>query len=191
MFKNIKIFNVAIISHMFKGKYSIFIIVFLIIGCSKTDPVTGEKVIIDPSAERRAAKVRDEGGGIFGDINKIGKSGGGSTFEFATSNVLWRATLKSLDFLPLANVDYVGGIIVYDWYSDDRNPQEQIKVSIQFLSNELRTDAIKINANKRVCDSSNKCQNLSVDKKFSDSIKENIITLARSLKIEETKKDKK
>ena len=167
------------------------IVVFFLIGCAKTDPVTGEKVIIDPNPERRAAKIRDEGGGIFGDINKIGKGSGGTNFEFATSNVLWRATLKSLDFLPLANVDYVGGIIVYDWYSDDRNPQEQIKVSIQFLSNELRTDAIKINANKRICDSSNKCQNLSVDKKFSDSIKENIITLARSLKIEETKKDKK
>ena len=167
------------------------IVVFFLIGCAKTDPVTGEKVIIDPNPERRAAKIRDEGGGIFGDINKIGKGSGGTNFEFATSNVLWRATLKSLDFLPLANVDYVGGIIVYDWYSDDRNPQEQIKVSIQFLSNELRTDAIKINANKRICDSSNKCQNLSVDKKFSDSIKENIITLARSLKIEEAKKDKK
>ena len=160
-------------------------------GCSKIDPVTGEKVIIDPNPERRAAKIRDEGGGIFGDINRIGKGSGGSTFEFATSNVLWRATLKSLDFLPLANVDYVGGIIVYDWYSDDKNPQEQIKVSIQFLSNELRTDAIKINTNKRICDSSNKCQNFPVDKKFNDSIKENIITLARSFKIEETKKDKK
>jgi hypothetical protein len=175
---------------MFNKKHWVFIIIFLIIGCSKSDPVTGEKVIIDPNPERRAAKVRDEGGGIFGDINKVGKSSGG-TFEFATSNVLWRATLKSLDFLPLANVDYVGGIIVYDWYSDDKNPQEQIKVSIQFLSNELRTDAIKINTNKRICDSLNKCQNFSVDKKFNDTIKENIITLARSLKIEEAKKDKK
>ena len=175
---------------MIYRKYSFFLIIFLIIGCSKSDPVTSEKVIIDPNPERRAAKIRDEGGGIFGDINKVGKGSGG-TFEFATSNVLWRATLKSLDFLPLANVDYVGGIIVYDWYSDDRSPQEQIKVSIQFLSNELRTDAIKINTNKRICDNLNKCQNLSVDKKFNDSIKENIITLARSLKIEETKKDKK
>ena len=175
---------------MIYRKYSFFLIIFLIIGCSKSDPVTSEKVIIDPNPERRAAKIRDEGGGIFGDINKVGKGSGG-TFEFATSNVLWRATLKSLDFLPLANVDYVGGIIVYDWYSDDRSPQEQIKVSIQFLSNELRTDAIKINTNKRICDSLNKCQNLSVDKKFNDTIKENIITLARSLKIEETKKDKK
>jgi hypothetical protein len=175
---------------MFYKKQAFFLIIFLIIGCSKSDPVTGEKVIIDPNPERRAAKVRDEGGGIFGDINKVGKGSGG-TFEFATSNVLWRATLKSLDFLPLANVDYVGGIIVYDWYSDDRSPQEQIKVSIQFLSNELRTDAIKINTNKRICDSLNKCQNLSVDKKFNDTIKENIITLARSLKIEEAKKDKK
>ena len=175
---------------MIYRKYSFFLIIFLIIGCSKSDPVTSEKVIIDPNPERRAAKIRDEGGGIFGDINKVGKGSGG-TFEFATSNVLWRATLKSLDFLPLANVDYVGGIIVYDWYSDDRSPQEQIKVSIQFLSNELRTDAIKINTNKRICDNLNKCQNLSVDKKFNDTIKENIITLARSLKIEETKKDKK
>lgn len=175
---------------MFYRKQAFFLIIFLIIGCSKSDPVTGEKVIIDPNPERRAAKVRDEGGGIFGDINKVGKGSGG-TFEFATSNVLWRATLKSLDFLPLANVDYVGGIIVYDWYSDDRSPQEQIKVSIQFLSNELRADAIKINTNKRMCDSSSKCQNLPVDKKFNDSIKENIITLARSLKIEEAKKDKK
>jgi len=176
---------------MFNRKYLVFVIIFLIVGCSKTDPVTGEKVIIDPNPERRAAKIRDEGSGIFGDINRIGKGSGGSTFEFATSNVLWRATLKSLEFLPLANVDYVGGIIVYDWYSDDRNSQEQIKVSIQFLSNELRTDAIKINTNKRTCDSLNKCQYLSVDKKFNDSIKENIITLARSLKIEETKKNKK
>ena len=175
---------------MFYRKQAFFLIIFLIIGCSKSDPVTGEKVIIDPNPERRAAKIRDEGSGIFGDINKVGKGSGG-TFEFATSNVLWRATLKSLDFLPLANVDYVGGIIVYDWYSDDRSPQEQIKVSIQFLSNELRTDAIKINTNKRICDNLNKCQNLSVDKKFNDSIKENIITLARSLKIEEAKKDKK
>jgi hypothetical protein len=176
---------------MFNRKHYIFIIILLIIGCSKSDPVTGEKVIIDPNPERRAAKIRDEGGGIFGDINKIGKNSGGTTFEFATSNVLWRATLKSLDFLPLANVDYVGGVIVYDWYSDDKNPQEQIKVSVQFLSNELRTDAIKINTNKRMCDSSNKCQNLLVDKNFNESIKENIITLARSLKIQETKKDKK
>jgi hypothetical protein len=90
---------------MFNRKHWVFIIIFLIMGCSKTDPVTGEKVIIDPNPERRAAKIRDEGGGIFGDINRIGKGSGGSTFEFATSNVLWRATLKSLDFLPLANVD--------------------------------------------------------------------------------------
>ena len=68
--------------------------------CAKTDPITGEKVIIDPNLDRKAGEFRDKGGGLFGDINKVGKSSTGGNFEFASSNVLWRATLKSLDFLP-------------------------------------------------------------------------------------------
>jgi hypothetical protein len=104
---------------------------------------------------------------------------------------LWRATLKSLEFLPLINADYTGGIIIYDWYSDDNKPSEQIKISVQFLSNELRSDSIKITAHKKQCDNSNKCTNLILDKKFSESIKEKIILTARSIKIDEIKSEKK
>ena len=104
---------------------------------------------------------------------------------------MWRATLKSLEFLPLQNVDYAGGIIIYDWYSEASKPQEQIKISIQFLSNELRSDSIKIIAYKKICDNINRCVNSVLDTKFNDEIKTNIISTARSLKIEETKKDKK
>ncbi len=60
--------------------------------------------------------------------------------------------LKTLDFLPLLNADYSGGIIIYDWYSQTNNPKEQIKISVQFLSNELRSDSIKITAHKKICD---------------------------------------
>jgi hypothetical protein len=159
--------------------------------CAKTDPITGEKVIIDPNAGRKASEFRDKGGGIFGDINRIGKSSGGGSFEFASSNVLWRATLKSLDFLPLLNADYSGGIIVYDWYSQTNNPKEQIKISVQFLNNELRSDSIKIIAHKKICETAERCSNSTLDQNFANSIKDSIIASALTLKIEEAKKEKK
>ena len=156
--------------------------------CAKVDPVTGEKIIINPNPKEKAEAFRDKSGGLFGEIMKKSDS---TTFEFASSNVLWRATLKSLDFLPLLNADYSGGIIVYDWYSQTNNPKEQIKISVQFLNNELRSDSIKITAHKKICDSNEKCSNAMLDQKFSETIKENILTSARSLRIEEAKKEKK
>ena len=170
-----------------------FLAIFLIIltifnyGCAKKDEA-GKKVLIEVNPDKKAADFRDKGGGIFGDINN--KKSSGTNFEFTTSNVLWRATLKSLDFLPLTNVDYSGGVIIYDWYSVD-NSKEQIKISVQFLNNELRSDSVKIIAHKKICDSSDRCSNSKIDQNFSDNIKEKIITAARLLKIEEIKKEKK
>ena len=160
----------------------------LTVNCAKNDPVTGEKILIEPNAEKRAREFADKGGGIFGDINR--KATGSTSVDFASSNVMWRATLKTLDFLPLANTDYSGGIIIYDWYSQTNNPREQIKISIQFLSNEIRSDSIKIIAHKKICDNMDRCSNSNVDQKFTQDIKESIITSARSLKIEEERKKK-
>jgi hypothetical protein len=163
----------------------------ILLGCSKTDPTTGEKVLIEVDPDKKAREFRDKGGGIFGDINKIGKSSSGGNFEFASSNVLWRATLKSLDFLPLLNADYSGGIIIYDWYSQTNSPKEQIKITVQFLNNELRSDSVKITAHKKICETTERCSNSTLDQNFANSIKESIITSARTLKIEEAKKEKK
>ena len=178
---------------MFFKKILIICVFFssILLGCSKTDPTTGEKVLIEVDPDKKAREFRDKGGGIFGDINKIGKSSSGGSFEFASSNVLWRATLKSLDFLPLLNADYSGGIIVYDWYSQTNNPKEQIKISVQFLNNELRSDSIKITAHKKICETADRCSNSTLDQNFANSIKESIIASARTLKIEEAKKEKK
>jgi hypothetical protein len=178
---------------MFFKKILIISVFFssLLLGCSKTDPTTGEKVLIEVDPDKKAREFRDKGGGIFGDINKIGKSSSGGSFEFASSNVLWRATLKSLDFLPLLNADYSGGIIVYDWYSQTNNPKEQIKISVQFLNNEVRSDSVKITAHKKICETIERCSNSTLDQNFANSIKDSIIALARTLKIEEAKKEKK
>jgi hypothetical protein len=171
--------------------YSLFLLIllFFINNCSKSDPETGKTEVLEPNPYKRAQQIAEKGGGIFGDINRVGKSSG--NFEFSTSNVLWRATLKNLEFLPLLNADYAGGIIIYDWYSQSNNANEQIKISVQFLSNELRSDSVKIIAHKKICDNFNKCSNTSSDQKFAETIKDSIIASARTLKIEEAKKEKK
>jgi hypothetical protein len=171
--------------------YSLFLLIllFFINNCSKSDPETGKTEVLEPNPYKRAQQIAEKGGGIFGDINRVGKSSG--NFEFSNSNVLWRATLKNLEFLPLLNADYAGGIIIYDWYSQSNNPNEQIKISVQFLSNELRSDSVKIIAHKKICDNFNKCSNTSSDQKFAETIKDSIIASARTLKIEEAKKEKK
>lgn len=164
----------------------IFFLIFLIVtNCSKTDPITGEKVIIDPNLDKRASENRDKGGGLFGNI---GKKDQNNNFEFATSNILWRATLKSLDFVPLNNADYSGGIIVYDWYSDKENSNEQIKLTVKFLSSELKSSSLEITSHKRICNSLGVCTIKKLDNSFNKEIKDSIINTARILKIEETKK---
>ena len=172
--------------------FLLFLTFILTQNCSSVDPVTGEKVLIEPNPDKRAREYADKGGGIFGNLGKVGanKTGGG-TVDFESSNVLWKATLKTLDFLPLLNADYTGGIIIYDWYTETINSKEQIKISVRFLNNELRSDSIKVTTHKKICESADKCLNTVMDQKFSDNIKDSIIASARALKIEEAKKEKK
>ena len=175
----------------FKHKFKILLIIsFMTANCSKVDPVTGEKILIEPNPQERAKQAVEKGGGIFGNIAKGGIGAQETALSFSNSNVLWKSTLKVLDFLPLVSTDYRGGIITYDWYSQDNNSQEQIKISVRFLSDEIRSDSVLIIAHKRNCENINKCSNVKVEQKFMDTIKENIINLARSLKIEESKKIK-
>ena len=169
--------------------YFFIISLFLLSNCQKKDPVTGSNENFEPELKKRLEQARDKDGGIFGNIGKGSKDQ--SSVDFKSSNVLWRATLKSLEFLPLMNVDYSGGVIIYDWYSNPDKPSEQIKISVQFLNNELRSDSIKIVAHKKNCENINKCSNLEVDQQFALSIKEGIINSARLIKIEESKKEKK
>jgi hypothetical protein len=169
--------------------FKFLIILALFSGCSQKDPVTGENKYIEPDLKKRLEQARDKDGGIFGNIVKGGKEQ--SSVDFKSSNVLWRATLKSLEFLPLMNADYSGGVIIYDWYSNPNKPLEQIKISVQFLNNELRSDSLKVIAHKKICENINKCSNLEIDQQFALSVKESIINSARLLKIEETKKEKK
>ena len=176
---------------MIKLNKSINYIVLLALlcgGCAKTDPVTGEKIIIEPNVTKRQQEYMEKQGGLF---SGYGKKAQDNNFEFATSNVLWRATLKSLNFLPLVNADYSGGVIVYDWYNNDPNKKEQIKISVRFLSNELRTDSLEIISHKKICNDNNNCVTQKLENNFNQEIKETILSSARNLKILDLKKGEK
>ena len=100
-----------------------------------------------PDPDERVKKNMEEGRGfrLMGGDNK------GTTYSFATSNPLWRATLDSLDFMPLVSANYSGGIVVTDWYSENNTPEESIKISIRFLTNEIRADALDVNVFYKIC----------------------------------------
>ena len=103
----------------------------------------------------RVKKNLEEGRG-FRLSETMNKSRGG-VFEFASSNELWRASLDTIDFMPLASVNYSGGIIITDWYSTDKNSNESIKISIRFLTNEIRSDALDIKVFNKKCLTPSNC----------------------------------
>jgi hypothetical protein len=147
-----------------------------------------EEKSIEPDAKIKAKEFVEKGGGFLENFNKNSKN---NTFEFSTSNVLWRATLKSLDFLPLVNADYSGGIVIYDWYGNTENSNDQIKISIRFLNNELRSDSLEVIIHKKNCINLEKCITKKIDDNLNREIKDKILNTARIIKIEESKKDKK
>ena len=107
-----------------------------------------------PDPKERVKKNIEEGRGFR--LSSVGKSGG-TNFEFASSNPLWRASLDTIDFMPLASVNYSGGIIITDWYSTDQNSNESLKISIRFLTNEIRADALDIKIFNKVCKAQANC----------------------------------
>ena len=111
-----------------------------------------------PDPKERVKKNLEEGRGFRLDNAIKGKGGKGGDFMFASANELWRASLDTLDFMPLSSVNYSGGIIITDWYSDTNNIDESVKISIRFLSNEVRADALDIKVFYKECNQVNNCK---------------------------------
>ena len=133
-------------------------------------------------ADKREKNIK-EGKGVT-----IGGGGGSGKFEFASSNEMWRATIQILDFVPLTNADYGGGIVITDWYSEDDELSEAIKISVQFLSNEIRVDALDIKVYKKNCNSNQTCKVEKIDGEINQELKMAILTRAAEIKNADGKK---
>ena len=135
-----------------------FLIFFTLSSCAKEGFFkTGDARKNPPDPRERVKKNLEEGKGFR--INDALKGKRGATnFEFASSNELWRASLDVLDFMPLTSANYSGGIIITDWYSEQGNTEESIKITIRFLSNEVRSDALNVDIFYKKCVAANNCK---------------------------------
>ena len=142
---------------------------------------------IPTNANERIKKNIEEGRGFR--LGNLGKSKGGGDFQFASSNPLWRAGLAKLSFAPLSNVDYAGGIIVTDWFNEG-DEGDQIKITLRFLTNEIRSDAINVIIHKKNCDSQNKCRVNKIENNLNSEIRFAILKKAAQFKNESLTKTK-
>ena len=108
----------------------------------------------------------------------MGKKDKGTTYEFASSNELWRASLDIIDFMPLTTANYNGGIIVTDWYSENQQAGESIKITIRFLTNEVRADALDIKVFYKKCASNENCKIIEKSEKIKNELSKKILTKA-------------
>ena len=118
------------------------------------------------------------------------ENGKGGKFEFANANPLWRASLDVLDFMPLLSVDYGGGIIITDWYGEE-NENDAIKITIQFLSNEVRSDALNIKVFKKNCTNLTNCKVIQSKSDIDQELRVAILKRAAQYKTDDIEKNKK
>ena len=142
-----------------------------------------------PNVKDRVQKNIEEGRGftIMGSQkkNNIGE------FDFASSNELWRASLDTLDFMPLALANYSGGVIVTDWYSDSDVNNESVKISIRFLSNEVRSDALVVKVFYKNCSVQQTCKITDRSGALSEELTKKILSKAAIYEKENKSKKKK
>jgi hypothetical protein len=162
------------------------IIHLLLISCNgKLPGGDARKFPADPA--ERVKKNLEEGRGL--KLNDAFNNQRGGVFEFASSNSLWRASLDTIDFMPLSSVNYSGGIIITDWYSENSSPNESIKISIRFMTNEIRSDALNIKVfNKKCIDNLLSCKITEQDGILVKELKREILKKATLYKEEDKKK---
>ena len=165
--------------------FVIFTLILSLSNCGTFRKVDTRKVPVN--VNERAEKNIQEGRGFR--VMDLGNKSSG-TFEFATSNEMWRASLDILDFTPLSNVNYSGGVIITDWYSNDNSKNEYLKITIRFLSNEIRSDALKVTVYKKTCTDNNACSTKKISSDLSMEIKKAVLKNATLLKEKERVVDK-
>tara|TARA_B100001121_G_scaffold295787_1_gene300538 strand:+ start:230 stop:748 length:519 start_codon:yes stop_codon:yes gene_type:complete len=160
------------------------IAIMVLSSCKALKPKWVDTRNVPTDARERAKKNIEEGRGVtFGSLGNRK-----TTYQFSSSNPMWRASLEVLDFIPLTTVDYSGGVIITDWYNDNAG-NDAIKVTVRFLSNEVRTNSLKVVVHKKTCDNNQNCATNKIDSKIEEELVTSILKLAA--KFEKETKTKK
>jgi len=178
----------ANLSNVLKKIIPAFLVLLILSSCGGFKlPKPGDARKVPASGKERAQKNLKEGRGIA-----VGNVLGGSrktTYQFSTSNPMWQATFDVIDFMPLVTVDYAGGMIITDWYTDANTTNDSLKFTIRFLSNEIRSDSLKIIIHKKTCKTTQyNCIVQKIASTLEDTIRSQIITKAATLEAANKKK---
>ena len=186
VFHNIN-YKMYLFNHI-KTTAFLVIILFSLSACNgKLPGADARKYPADP--KKRVEQNLKEGRGFrLNSMLENQKKGG--VFDFASSNELWRASLDVISFMPLASANYSGGIIITDWYSNEMNSDESIKISIRFLTNEIRSDALKVSIFKRNCKNNMNCKVTESKDTLSTELIKQILKKATIYKKENEDKEK-
>lgn len=158
------------------------LLILSLTSCGLYKKTDARKTPVD-ALERAKVNIKEGKGMSIQNFSESLRSPG--KFEFSSSNPLWRATIETLDFLPLANADYSGGIITTDWYSDN-NSEESIKITVRFLSNEISSTSVKVIVHQKNCKNINSCTTKILDSKINQDLTKSI--LSKAAKLEKTLK---
>ena len=184
-------FTVKIINYISYFIFLPILISFFLVSCGPLSPkkVDLRKIPGDPKLKRE--KNIREGRG-FRVMSMLEKNTGGGNFQFASSNEMWRASLELLEFTPLSNVDYAGGIIITDWFSEN-SEQDPLKITIRFLSTEIRADGLKVIIYKKICkkNDKNNCKTVQDNTTLGQEIKLAILKKAATIEDSEISKSQK
>ena len=170
-----------------------FLLLFLILSLSLSSCGIYKRSDIKDNpgnVEARVKKNIEEGRGIkFGN-----KGAAGGVFDFASSNEMWRASIEILDFVSLTNASYSGGIIITDWFSNNKEKtvnKKEIKITVRFLSNEIRAEGIEVSIHERICKQNNtNCKISKKKSKLEAEIKIAILRKAALIQKQDAKKNR-
>ena len=173
----------------FKNSKILVFLGFVLITLSSCEGMPGGDARKNPpDPKERVKRNLEEGRGFRLNDAIKGNKGKGGDFMFASANELWRASLDTLDFMPLSSVNYSGGIIITDWYSDSNSLDESVKISVRFLTNEIRADALDIKVFYKKCNQVASCKISQKTGSLSAELKKEILSKAAIYK--KQKKDK-
>jgi hypothetical protein len=133
-----------------------------------------------PAAAKQAGYVSGEGGWtIFGGDKKKEDEGAG----IGVNSFLWRASLDTLSFMPLASADPFGGVIITDWYATPAQPNDRFKVTLYILDRQLRADGLRAAVFRQTRDNAGVWADVPADPRTAVDMENTILTRAREMRI--------
>ena len=165
---------------------SLIAISLLLAGCADARLEEPDEYVSD-----QQGRIREHYGTVHGDSegfllfstrrDRNANQGGGGP-GIGVNPFLWRASLETIDFMPLAQADPFGGVIITDWYSPPETPNERFKLNVYILGEALRSDGVKVSVFRQTNGEAG-WQDATADPKTATGIEDNILTRARELRV--------